>query len=192
MSKSFYGIGYNSRRKHESCTNGKNTKVYQTWCDMMKRSYCKIYQDKYPTYVGCEVSDEWHDFQDFADWFEQKPYNDCGYHLDKDVLMNNNKMYSPDTCCFIPHELNLLILNRLPSKSGLPQGVSFHKRDLKFTSRLRVNGKLNHMGYFNCPNEAHQVYKTAKERHIKNEALKWANRIEWSVFVALMNWTLDG
>ena len=191
MSKLFYGVAYNSKGKHKARENGKRTKSYQTWRDMIRRCYDPKMLKESPTYVGCSVDERWHDFQDFAEWLYDNPYSNLGYHLDKDLLFPNNKIYSPETCCFVPQELNSLLTDRRSARGDLPQGVDFNKASGRFRARVRNNGKSKLLGYFDCPNKAYQAYKLAKERYVKNTALAWANRVDWDVFLALMNWTLD-
>lgn len=192
MSKKLtYGVGYNSEGKHKARENGKRTKSYQTWQDMIRRCYDPKMLKESPTYVGCSVDERFHDFQDFADWFYDNPYSNLGYHLDKDLLFPNNKIYSPETCCFVPQELNSLLTDRRSARGDLPQGVDFNKASGRFRARVGNNGKSKLLGYFDCPNKAYQAYKLAKERYVKNTALAWANRVDWDVFLALMNWTLD-
>ena len=189
--KLIYGIAYNSKGKHKAAENGKITNAYDTWRAMMRRCYDVKAQEKHPTYLDCSVDERFHDFQDFADWFYDNPYSNLGYHLDKDLLFPSNKIYSPETCCFVPQELNSLLTDHRSARGDLPQGVCLHKSSGKFRARVGVDGKRRSLGCFDCPNEAYQTYKSAKERYVKNKALEWANRIEWNVFVALMNWTLD-
>lgn len=185
-----YGVAYNSQRKHKATKNGKMLPAYQTWRDMIRRCYCPKVREKHPSYEGCSVDERWHDFQDFADWFHNHPYSSLKYHLDKDILMTGSKVYSPETCCFIPRDLNNLLLDHARARGDCPQGVIFRKDTKKYSSMIRVGGKTKRLGDFNCPYEAHKAYKVFKERYVKNKALEWANRIEWNVFVALMNWSL--
>ena len=41
-------------------------------------------------------------------------------------------------------------------------GVSAHHRSNRFRARIRVDGKLKQLGWFDTPEEAHQAYVTAK------------------------------
>lgn len=185
-----YEVGYNSKREHRASANGKITPSYKKWRAMMQRCYDQEYHERQPTYIGCYITECWHDFQDFADWYKNNPYYGLGYSLDKDLLIPNNKKYSPNTCCFVPQELNNLIVDNAASRGLYPQGVMFDKDRNKFKAQITMNSKNNCLGRFKTAKEAHEVYKATKERHVKNMALKWANRIEWDVFVALMNWTV--
>lgn len=45
------------------------------------------------------------------------------WHLDKDILVAGNKIYSPETCLFVPNRINSLLIRGV--KTGpLPLGVS--------------------------------------------------------------------
>ncbi|EGF0806017.1 hypothetical protein IBO29_003916 [Salmonella enterica] len=87
--------------------NGKHTRAYKTWGTMLQRCYDDKYQSKYPTYKGCTVCERWLCFANFdkdikhlkgfAEWSD--PVN--GYSLDKDILIPNNRVYSPDACMFV-------------------------------------------------------------------------------------------
>ena len=74
---------------------------YRTWLDMLRRCYDTNYHSDKPTYIKCEVCDEWTNYENFYDWItHQENYNkwqeDLTFHLDKDVRMKRNKIYSPE------------------------------------------------------------------------------------------------
>lgn len=77
---------------------------------MFNRCYNEKYQEEQPTYVGCSVSEEFWNFQNFAKWYNQKKYT-CSYplELDKDLLYEGNKIYAPSKCCLLPKEINTTI-----------------------------------------------------------------------------------
>ena len=101
---SVYGVGYIGDGLFKATNSGKINKVYNTWHDMLKRCYDPATQVRQPTYVGCSVNKEWHNFQVFATWFEEH-YID-GYHLAKDIKVPGNKVYGPDTCTFVSQAKN--------------------------------------------------------------------------------------
>lgn len=104
---SVQGVGYLGVGGHQAQVDGKGTKMYVAWCGMFERSYCPKFQAKRPTYIGCSVCEEWHCFQDFGNWFELNHPNDGkDYHLDKDIKVKGNKVYSPDTCLFVSNSDN--------------------------------------------------------------------------------------
>ncbi len=97
-----YSIGYVGNGKNKTSTNGRLTEAYQCWAAMLKRCYCKKYQKENKTYIGCSVDPKWHNFQNFADWYvKNAPLNLKGYHLDKDILIKGNKVYSDKACKFV-------------------------------------------------------------------------------------------
>lgn len=190
MSKLILGVGFNSRGKYKSKIDGKKAKAYSAWQNMLKRAYCPKLHAIKPTYIGCSVADEWLDYQDFAEWFENHKYSDCGYHLDKDLLLPGNKIYAPGRCVFVPQQLNKLLTDHGNARGQYKQGVSFYKRDNNFVARIAVDGKQKKLGYFDTELEAYQAYKKAKEANVKRMALEWQDRIADNVFRALMDWQL--
>ena len=190
MSRLIYGVGYNSKREHKSSIDSKVTPAYRAWRSMLERCYSAKLHERCPTYIGCSVANEWHDFQDFADWFVGHRYYGLGYDLDKDILSPGNKVYSPETCCLVPHEINSLFSDSVTARGDYPRGVSFHKATGRFQAQLGANRECRFLGFFDCPNEAYQAYKTAKENHVKAKAMKFRGRISAKVFSALMEWSL--
>ena len=102
--KTIYGVGYLGEGKYKSRVNKKLTRAYETWKHMLQRCYDPYYINKYPTYIDVFVCELWHNFQNFAKWYEENVYNCNGeeMHLDKDILIKGNKIYSPETC-FLYH-----------------------------------------------------------------------------------------
>lgn len=111
-----------------------------------------------------------------------------GWELDKDILVKGNKLYSRDTCCFIPSEVNNLLTKRDNDRGEWPVGVSFHKSSGKFRAYLSINGKKKFLGLFATPEEAFQAYKAAKEAQIKVVANKWKHLLDERVYLALMSY----
>lgn len=188
--KLIFGVGTNSRGKHKATIDGKITKSYGTWHGMLRRAYCPKRHASRPTYIGCSVTDEWLEYQEFAEWFSNHEYSNHGYELDKDLLIPGNKIYAPDRCVFVPQQLNSLLLDSGATRGQYKQGVCFYKRADKFVTSIRINGKLKGLGRFDTEIEAYNAYKEAKEAHVKHMANLWQDRIADNVFQALMNWQL--
>jgi len=53
---------------------------------------------------------------------------------------------------------------RSDNKSGF-KGVCFEKRRQKFVARIRIDGKLKHLGYFATAAAAHEEYKIAAVKY---------------------------
>ena len=135
---------------------------YRTWKGMLERCYSAKYQDKYPTYKGCSVSEEWLRFSNFKRWMEKQDFE--GKHLDKDLLLEGNKVYSKETCVFVTMEVNLFTNGRGAKRGEWMIGVDWHKRECKFRSRCRnpFTKKSEYLGYFKCELEAHQAWLKRK------------------------------
>ena len=185
------GIGYDSKGTHKSYVNGVKSRSYQIWQNMLTRCYAESCRDRYYMYIGCTVVEEWQDYQNFAEWYTNHPYSGYGYNLDKDLLLKGNKVYSPETCCFVPPQINSLILDSRKSRGDYKQGVSLKKGSSKFRACLNVKGNCVELGYFETEEEAFRAYKQAKEKHVKETAEEWKSKIDSNVYIALLNWEVN-
>lgn len=185
---SVLGVGCIGIGKYPSREDGKLTRAYNTWMNMLKRCYDQNVKKRLPTYKDCKVCDSWLNFQNFAKWFDNNKYKMDGYEIDKDLIKKGNKLYSPNTCALIPKNLNLLLLT--PITKTLPAGVS--KNGKNFRARYNnISGDNIHIGTFKTAEEAHQTYVVAKEAHVKEVANEWRGRIDERVYNALMEWTVN-
>ncbi len=176
------GVGYIGVGKYKaSDDNKKHNKIYLTWYCMFQRCYSELHQIKAKTYKDCSVVEEWHNFQNFAQWYENNYVE--GFELDKDILVKGNKMYSPKTCCFILKEINNVFKG---SKQGkFTRGVN------AAGNKFRASYQSKHIGSYSTPEQAFQAYKTAKEKHIKEVAEKYKNQITKEVYNALYNYQVE-
>ena len=129
--RGYYGVGvYTSR------INNKKTPQYVKCFSMFNRCYDERVHEKQPKYIGCEVSKEFWNFQNFAQWYDKKIYQ-CSYplELDKDLLIEGNKIYSPSTCCFIPKEINIVINYRRQDKKRMRELYEKYKKEVPFYVR---------------------------------------------------------
>ena len=151
--------------------NGKQQlcPFYTTWTNMLKRCYYPIEQTKKPTYIDCSVVSEWHSLMAFKRWMETLDWR--GNELDKDVLCLGNKIYGPDTCCFVSHAVNSLLTDREAARGNYPQGVYLDKQRQKFHAQIKINGSAKHLGRFTSPKDAHNAYCKAKSEYIAQHAL---------------------
>lgn len=165
---------------------------YKLWCNMLKRCYNPKTQEKCPTYKSCQVSENFKTFSKFKAWCEQQTgYGKKGWHLDKDILVKGNKVYSEDTCCFVPAEINTLITTAKVSRGSLPIGMYYEKDTGKIKVRISIEGKQKHVGRFECKQKAFQAYARAKKAQIKAVANKWKDQIDPRVYQALLNWKIE-
>ena len=193
---SVYGVGILGT-KYPSKVSGVTTKEYVPWCSMLKRCYSDSYKKKNPTYKDCEVSENFKSYEYFYEWcHKQVGFGNDGngnpFHLDKDLLVKGNKVYSENTCVFIPSEINSLLIKREALRGEYLIGVYWSKTNKAFKARVCKNkGKSEHLGYFKTEIEAFNTYKQAKESFIKEQAEKWKSQIDPRAYEALMNYTVD-
>lgn len=188
LARIVYGVGFIGNEKL-SISGGTNKKrAYTAWRNMLKRCYCDKFQEERPTYIGCTVCEEWHDFQNFARWFNENYPNDgVVYHLDKDLKFINNKEYSPDSCVFVPSAVNTFVTDRKASRGSYMIGVFFIEKSKKFQSNCRnpIAKKQEILGYFNTELDAHMAWRNKKYEH----AINLANQQEREeVKISLLNW----
>ena len=171
---------------------GVETRDYQLWKSMLCRCYDEKYSNKYPTYKDCEVSDNFKYFPYFKDWCSKQTwFGKEGWQLDKDILVKGNKVYSEDTCCFVPKDLNSLLTHRKKDKGLYPVGVSYKPRINRYIAQIRKFKENIHLGCFATPEEAFCAYKEAKEAYIKEVAELYKDRIDPRVYEALMKYVVE-
>jgi hypothetical protein len=185
------GVGFIGIGKYKTSNNGVKTKAYNTYVKMMSRCYNEKYKLECPTYKGVTVCKEWHNFQNFAKWVDEN-YNPeimKDWHLDKDILKKGNKIYSPETCCFVPHEVNILFVKY---SKKLIKGKDITKKEDRYIAQITMYSKHSYIGLFKTPEEAFQAYKIAKEKYIKEVAEKWKGLISYKVYEAMYNYEVKG
>ena len=162
-----YGVGVNDA---DYVTGEKDTVTgrwwrcpfYRKWQSMLERCYSEKYQEKYPTYIGCSVCDEWLVFSVFKEWMESQDWK--GKCLDKDLLDSENKEYNPNKCVFVSNALNVFTTDSGRARGEYMIGVCFHKATKRFASQCcnPITKKQEHLGLFTSELEAHLKWKARK------------------------------
>lgn len=173
--KMVFGVGINDvdyavqRKETIGYVNGKQKQkliwtcvYYQTWKNMLKRCYSAKLQERRPTYKGCIVSDDWLTFSTFKHWMEAQDWE--GKQLDKDLLLEGNKVYGPDTCIFVTQEVNNFTTDSGAARGKWLIGVSWQKGVNKFRAHCSnpFTKKREHLGLFTCEIEAHEAWRKRK------------------------------
>ena len=109
------GIGYRGSEDVDC-----KSEAYIKWHDMMNRCYNEKFLERNLQYRGCTGCEEWYNFCNFKVWYESHKYGDEVLDLDKDILFKGNTVYSPETCCLVPHEINTLFVNCKKNRGDLP------------------------------------------------------------------------
>ena len=192
-----YGVGVLGETEFK--TKGKEAKEYILWRNMLERCYCQKIKDKHPSYEFATTSEDFKHFGKFISWCSNQIGYGCVddkgrfFHLDKDILVKNNKTYSEETCVFIPQEVNALFTHRRTNKGNCPVGVNFNRSKGRYEAYVSVgtNKARRHLGTFKTPEEAFYAYKEVKEQHIKDVANKWKDQIDLRAYKALMNYQVE-
>lgn len=148
-------------------------KSYSIWMGMLNRCYDAKFQKQHPTYKGCYVCKEWLLYSDFEIWYDKNiPDTTRKWSLDKDILIQGNKVYSPETCCFVPQEVNSLFAFSTSARGRYPLGVLFSKSKMCFQGSL-TKDKINlRKDGFLTAKDAHLWYLSKKREHIQEKADK--------------------
>lgn len=188
-------IGYMGKGRYKTRDNQKDTLAFLTWKNMISRCYSTTHQ--YHTYKDCIVCEEWHNFQTFAQWFNDNYYS-CSeerMNLDKDILIKGNKTYSPETCVFVPQHINALFIKSNASRGDYPIGIALCpvRGKIKVGCMNKILGRDVHLGYFPVSqvDDAFHVYKTYKENHIKEVAELYKDKIPAKLYQAMLNYKVE-
>lgn len=186
--KLIYGVGISNTGRHARSVNGKHTKPYIAWQDIIRRCYSYKFQEKFPTYIDCYVCDEWLEFQCFAEWHHDN-HPKCGnwYQLDKDLKIIGNLAYSPDTCLFVSQSVNKFTTDHRSARGSFLIGVDWHNSSKKFRARCHnpFTNKSDHLGLFSSEIVAHVAWRKRKSELAYELAMQQESQ---DVRDALLRW----
>ena len=193
MKPSVYGVGYlGGNLELKSTYNGKKCNIYTQWKNMIERCYNEKFHQRQPTYEGCTVSDEFKDYSKWREWYDNYQYKQDDWHLDKDLLVKGNKVYSEDYCVFLPKEINSVLTKRTALRGEYLIGVCWHNTNKACVAKVNKNkGNPEWLGSFNTEIEAFNAYKQSKESYIKELADKYKDILDPRAYEALYNYTVD-
>jgi len=182
---------------YPSCENNKKLREYTAWCGMLERCTGKCWV-KNPSYTGTTCSEYFKYYPNFYEWcnsqtgFRGKDENGKSWHLDKDLLVKGNKLYSEDTCVFVPQNINKLLTKSEAARGEFPLGMYFNKQHKKYKVRcLDGRGNSKYLGLFLNKMDAFVVYKDYKESVIKQIAEKYKYQLDPRAYEALLNYTVE-
>lgn len=185
------GVGTFGNGIHKS-----RCKKYDTWRQMLNRCYKNENNKRNYVYEDVLVCDLWLNYQKFGNWYDENYYSVNGEHmsLDKDILVKHNRIYSPETCVFVPKAINCLFTKSNKTRGNYPIGVDFHKQKGLFRARCSdfIIGKSNiTIGEFETIDEAFNAYKVYKENLIKKVADFYKNYIPQKLYKALYEYKVE-
>ena len=177
----------------------KKTREYMLYQNMKSRCSDKYKQGRL-TYADCTVSDKFKDFQYFANWcnrqigFLLKDSDGRFFQLDKDILYKGNKLYSEDTCVFVPKDINVFFAKADSIRGSLPIGVRHKNSTINPYGAEVTNpflGGLEYLGLFPTKETAFEAYKQRKHEIAVMLANKHRQVLRDDVYNILMNYYPD-
>lgn len=156
--------------------------AYRSYVSMIERVYVR----KFNTYIDCSVREDWLVFENYKAFFCEDSWRQDGWQLDKDLLVYGNRIYSKDTCVFLPPEINITMTTyreqRTEASHNLPPGVSYLSRGKKRYKIHKIaacmDPPVKTSEFFNDPKEAYREYKKFRESVWKYLADKWEGKID--------------
>lgn len=154
---SVYGFGFIGNAN-------SNCREYDIWRKIISRCYNQNDRN-YKSYgaKGITVCDRWRSFENFLNDIKSLSGYDLWlqypgkYELDKDILQinvpTNQKIYSPETCCFVDKITNLKYVTKHKkynkfNKTSQFAGVSKNSNGPSFRASIMINGNnKNHGSY---------------------------------------------
>ena len=188
--KTVYGVGCLGVGKYKPQTKDVKSPEYKLWKAVLNRCY-GANNKKNPCYRGCKVCDEWLIFQNFAEWYNENYYSIDGenIHLDKDILIKGNKIYSPETCIFVPQRINALFVKNKDYRNGTVIGVMKNRN--RYVANIFMEGKAVSLGRYKTEIEAFNHYKKVKEQYIKQIADEYKDKIPQKLYDAMYNYEVE-
>lgn len=188
-----WGVGVNDSNYtleiREKSENGKKRlkwvcPYYDKWRSMIQRCYSPSNLKRNPTYIGCEVCEDWKIFSKFKSWMEEQQWE--GMQLDKDIIFLGNKLYSPRTCAFVTKRANTFVRDTSKRRGLLKEGVSMSKNSDKYFAFCRnpFSKGSNYLGAFNSEDDAHNAWLDKKQEFAKQLA---KGEVDTRVIDALCN-----
>ena len=183
--KRIHGVGYLGEGKYYTDKTELEFKTYCAWRKMLERCYSERFRYLNLAYIGCTVCKEWHCYQNFAEWYISN-YNEVGterMHIDKDIMVKDNKIYSPDTCLIVPQRINMIFMTKTrENDADLPNTICRCVNGFK----TAYAGKS--LGVYKTLEEAINKHDTVKRIHIKEVAKEYKDKIQPKLYDAMLRW----
>lgn len=190
------GVGINDKIYPYKEAN-KMVREYAIWKSMLERC-SEDYWTKNNAYLNTLCSSNFKLYSFFYEWcnkqigFNNRDEKGRFWQLDKDLLTKEHKVYSEDTCVFVPAKINALLISRKSVRGEYPIGVCFDKSASRLKSQVSLGeGTVKNLGLFPDVASAFGAYKYNKEMYIKQVAKGYKDRLDPRAYEALMNYEVN-
>lgn len=188
--KRVFGVGINDYHGRVKIGD-RHIDSYKAWHQLMKRLYCKSSLERCSIYRNVKLCNEWIYFSNFKRWFDDNAqYYHKGWALDKDLICKtyniNPKIYCPDTCLFLPPEINDTLIFKEDARAELPIGVRRSKSG-RYEAAASIGRSKQYLGTFDTPEVAFAAYKSARESHLRMLADKYKDELSPKAYKLLKN-----
>lgn len=170
--RSMCGIGYHG------CNDADSESIsFKKWKNMMQRCYDKNVHKKYkPEYKDKTICEEWLNYANFRIWFDEHYVpGKWQIDLDKDLLVQGNKEYSPETCVFLEHYQNTMFEHNA-------KDMIYENEDGTFF--IGKGRKKTYATY----EEAVDIICGRNKKRIENEIEKSLGKIPMCAHEAMLKW----
>ena len=187
--KPVYGWGINDLpytvKPWEVDENGKRVDpcpYYDRWIQVLKRTLSAKVKERRTCYTDAEICDRWQKASEFKAWIETQIWEEPGrpdkLQLDKDILIPGNKLYSPETCAFVPRELNcvLIVIDNALGVPGVLQRFYKSGRE-RFVATITTRDVRKDVGSYRTLIEAHAAWQLAKIERLEFELNEYRNLV---------------
>lgn len=150
---------------------------YLLWKNVIQRCYNKKIHVYKPEYKDKSVCEEWLNYANFKLWYDEHfiSAKNNQIDLDKDLLVQGNTNYSPETCVFLVHYQNLMF-------EGKRGNCVYVNKDGTFS----VDGKKNNS--YKTYEEALEFVIVRQIEKIESIAEKCKGTIPMCAYEAMLNW----
>lgn len=178
----FYGVGYIGETEANE-SNGVHFQSYNIWKSILKRCYDEKNYIQHPCYEKCTVCDEWLCYKNFKEWYEShKYYLPKGemLHIDKDILIKHNTVYSPNNCMLVPRHINEMF--KLNTNCGIRK---------QYNGKYYVQSNHHYIGTFDTIEQANIANNLYKNYYLQSELNKYEEYLPSAILGLLRNYRFD-
>jgi transposase-like protein/diadenosine tetraphosphatase ApaH/serine/threonine PP2A family protein phosphatase len=182
--RSVFGVGYLGCSDADA---SRSNYIYSKWVNMIQRCYDEGTHKLKPYYAPCTVCEEWHNYSNYREWHYENVMGDRKVDLDKDILISDNTVYSPETCTLVTHFTNTVF----ETTKGIASNIVKDNATDKYETSMVILGKRTKIGTFDTEEEARQGFLDYKSDYITDFAKSSKGKVPDKTYEAMMNWVVE-